>query len=158
MYNHIRIFQTSTNQVRILHVEGCPKVSWYSLVQAEGRQEKKIIIWSHGSYRTSKAWPPSGVVWGFFWDNNHYLVCRAVNMVYPDSFSKTRNCFSVYRRYTVASELKDPIWHSLEWQIGSFSSEATIRLCRSARPKGSICLFVKWTDTAFWLCTAVSLC
>ena len=26
----------------------------------------------------------------------------------------------------VASELKDPIWHSLEWQIGSFSSEATI--------------------------------
>ena len=28
--------------------------------------------------------------------------------------------------YFVASELKDPIWHSLEWQIGSFSSEATI--------------------------------
>ena len=28
--------------------------------------------------------------------------------------------------YIVASELKDPIWHSLEWQIGSFSSEATI--------------------------------
>ena len=26
----------------------------------------------------------------------------------------------------VASELNDPIWHSLEWQIGSFSSEATI--------------------------------
>ena len=26
----------------------------------------------------------------------------------------------------VASELKDPIWHSSEWQIGSFSSEATI--------------------------------
>ena len=25
----------------------------------------------------------------------------------------------------VASELKDPIWHSSEWQIGSFSSEAT---------------------------------
>ena len=31
-------------------------------------------------------------------------------------------------RYIVASELKDPIWHSLEWQIGSFSSEATICL------------------------------
>ena len=30
--------------------------------------------------------------------------------------------------YIVASELKDPIWHSLEWQIGSFSSEATICL------------------------------
>ena len=28
--------------------------------------------------------------------------------------------------YLVASELKDPIWHSSEWQIGSFSSEATI--------------------------------
>ena len=28
-------------------------------------------------------------------------------------------------RQFVASELKDPIWHSLEWQIGSFSSEAT---------------------------------
>ena len=28
--------------------------------------------------------------------------------------------------YIVASELNDPIWHSLEWQIGSFSSEATI--------------------------------
>ena len=28
--------------------------------------------------------------------------------------------------YFFASELKDPIWHSLEWQIGSFSSEATI--------------------------------
>ena len=30
------------------------------------------------------------------------------------------------RVHFVASELKDPIWHSLEWQIGSFSSEATI--------------------------------
>ena len=28
--------------------------------------------------------------------------------------------------HIVATELKDPIWHSLEWQIGSFSSEATI--------------------------------
>ena len=30
--------------------------------------------------------------------------------------------------HTVASELNDPIWHSLEWQIRSFSSEATIHL------------------------------
>ena len=29
-------------------------------------------------------------------------------------------------QHIVASELKDPIWHSSEWQIGSFSSEATI--------------------------------
>ena len=28
--------------------------------------------------------------------------------------------------HIVASELMDPIWHSSEWQIGSFSSEATI--------------------------------
>ena len=33
-------------------------------------------------------------------------------------------------KHIVASELKDPIWHSLEWQIGSFSSEATILLKR----------------------------
>ena len=32
--------------------------------------------------------------------------------------------FETYR-HIVASELKDPIWHSLEWQIGFFSSEAT---------------------------------
>ena len=31
-----------------------------------------------------------------------------------------------YMLYIVASELNDPIWHSSEWQIGSFSSEATI--------------------------------
>ena len=31
-----------------------------------------------------------------------------------------------YRRL----ELKDPIWHSLEWQIGSFSSEATIYILK----------------------------
>ena len=30
-----------------------------------------------------------------------------------------------YQLQIVALELKDPIWHSLEWQIGSFSSEAT---------------------------------
>ena len=34
--------------------------------------------------------------------------------------------FSIIPDDLVASELKDPIWHSLEWQIGSFSSEATI--------------------------------
>ena len=32
-----------------------------------------------------------------------------------------------YNLYFVASELNDPIWHSSEWQIGSFSSEATIQ-------------------------------
>ena len=33
-----------------------------------------------------------------------------------------------YQHQIVASELNDPIWHSSEWQIGSFSSEAT-RCC-----------------------------
>ena len=32
----------------------------------------------------------------------------------------------INQQHFVATELKDPIWHSLEWQIGSFSSEATI--------------------------------
>ena len=31
----------------------------------------------------------------------------------------------VVHTHFVASELKDPIWHSSEWQIGSFSSEPT---------------------------------
>ena len=33
---------------------------------------------------------------------------------------------SMWRQHIVASELKDPICHSNECQIGSFSSEATI--------------------------------
>ena len=33
---------------------------------------------------------------------------------------------SIHPNYLVASELKDPICHSDECQIGSFSSEATI--------------------------------
>ena len=36
--------------------------------------------------------------------------------------------------HTVASELKDPICHSNECQIGSFSSEATIHLLSSRQP------------------------
>ena len=38
-------------------------------------------------------------------------------------FQKKRS-FKDIKKF-VASELKDPIWHSSEWQIGSFSSEAT---------------------------------
>ena len=40
------------------------------------------------------------------------------------------------RRYIVASELKDPICHSDECQIGSFSSEATI--CKNSADMGFI--------------------
>ena len=42
----------------------------------------------------------------------------------------------------------------------SFVGQPHIRLLRfhlqhcSAKPKGSICLLVKWADAAFWLCTA----
>ena len=38
------------------------------------------------------------------------------------------NCMSARKLYIVASELKDPICHSDECQIGSFSSEATISI------------------------------
>ena len=44
---------------------------------------------------------------------------------------------SEYLIYIVASELKDPIWHSLEWQIGSFSSEATTFQFRTASPENT---------------------
>ena len=43
-----------------------------------------------------------------------YTQCRTLNQHHSE------------KAYIVASELKDPICHSLEWQIGSFSSEATI--------------------------------
>ena len=48
----------------------------------------------------------------------------------------------------------------LWWLIGSVWSYPLavcnrIRLFCSAKPKGSICLLVKWADTAFWRCTAV---
>ena len=39
---------------------------------------------------------------------------------------------------TIYSELNDPIWHSLEWQIGSFSSEATIYICKNINLKSII--------------------
>ena len=44
------------------------------------------------------------------------------------SAGKNRNHHVIDERHLAASELKDPIWHSSEWQIGSFSSEATICL------------------------------
>ena len=46
-------------------------------------------------------------------------ICIGLREIYKKSFKSVLE-------YIVASELKDPIWHSLEWQIGSFSSEATI--------------------------------
>ena len=46
--------------------------------------------------------------------------------MYPKSKKVLDDFLKSIDRYIVASELKDPIWHSSEWQIGSFSSEATI--------------------------------
>ena len=40
-------------------------------------------------------------------------------------FPKQRQTLYFPSKQFVASELKDPIWHSLEWQIGSFRFEAT---------------------------------
>ena len=45
--------------------------------------------------------------------------------------------------HIVASELKNPIWHSLEWQIGSFGSEATICAAQLA-PLTSIYTSYSW--------------
>ena len=56
------------------------------------------------------------------------IVHRTIPRRWP-SIETTRinvTCLLVYGAYIVASELKDPICHSNECQIGSFSSEATI--------------------------------
>ena len=42
------------------------------------------------------------------------------------SYQQHKSALNLLDCHIVASELKDPIWHSLEWQIGSFSFEATI--------------------------------
>ena len=58
-----------------------------------------------------------------FWKHIYVdpINCHQIEVLWVESPS----CW-VMRFYIVASELKDPIWHSSEWQIGSFSSEATI--------------------------------
>ena len=52
-----------------------------------------------------------------------FRICftEGINNFYGSHWKQPKCCL-----YIVASELKDPIWHSSEWQIGSFSSEATI--------------------------------
>ena len=48
-----------------------------------------------------------------------------------------------WRHQIVASELKDPIWHSLEWQIGSFSSEETrCRFKQILNPQNSLIIII----------------
>ena len=53
-----------------------------------------------------------------------------VNDLRYSSYFRSDISLFLYTIYIVASELKDPIWHSLEWQIGSFSSEATIYMLK----------------------------
>ena len=70
---------------------------------------------------------------------------RINNGVYPEA---TRGETMIFlwkpQDYIVASELKDPIWHSSEWQIGSFSSEATtcskISMISGARTRTHTCM------------------
>ena len=54
----------------------------------------------------------------------------------------------LYQLDIVATELKDPIWHSSEWQIGSFSSEATKYIFHIRANKWenilSLVIFLKW--------------
>ena len=42
-----------------------------------------------------------------------------------DGITRVPYVINKVHNHIVATELKDPIWHSLEWQIRSFSSEAT---------------------------------
>ena len=53
---------------------------------------------------------------------------------------------SIHPNYLVASELKDPICHSDECQIGSFSSEATICEVVYAKDMGQLSI---WYITEF---------
>ena len=48
------------------------------------------------------------------------------NIAFRNTQAFGLNPSSASDAYIVGSELKDPIWHSSEWQIGSFSSEVTI--------------------------------
>ena len=59
--------------------------------------------------------------------------------------------FSLFLR--ISAEL---IWSLSETPWTNLSSDKT-HAFRSANAKGSICLLVKWADTAFQLCTASSL-
>ena len=64
---------------------------------------------------------------------NIELICsvvRAVGVI-EDVRHLFRSSYALwpYIMYIVASELKDPICHSNECQIGSFSSRATIYTC-----------------------------
>ena len=49
--------------------------------------------------------------------------------VYLNHITITLSDWNAYQiEDVIAWELKDPIWHSLEWQIGSISSQATMCL------------------------------
>ena len=62
----------------------------------------------------------AGMLWPF-------LVFFAERVPFFKDFLSRMHCSTVKEViYIVASELKDPICHSDECQIGSFSSEATI--------------------------------
>ena len=65
----------------------------------------------------------------YFWSNSIQspsLFCRAVPWLFQSALT-LHTC--THHHHFVASELKDPICHSDECQIGSFSSEATICVC-----------------------------
>ena len=63
------------------------------------------------------------MIWEYYFDVNDTLNRSVVSLCYM---------FTHRRIYIVASELNDPICHSNECQIGSFSSEATI--CAASLP------------------------
>ena len=78
-------------------------------------------------------WPPAcGLltwhVWSFYLPQDDFF-CATWDLLTCHKRSSPATCRSFHLPHIVASELKDSIWHSLEWQIGSFSSEATIWSC-----------------------------
>ena len=56
----------------------------------------------------------------------------------------------MYAENIVASELKDPIWHSSEWQIGSFSFEATIWTINKSHVLSLDTVYVCTRSKLFW--------
>ena len=58
------------------------------------------------------------------WLKTTMLIQSKISLYSSDVAKKSKP--AIKNQHIVATELKDPIWHSLEWQIGSFSSVATI--------------------------------
>ena len=57
-----------------------------------------------------------------------------------DKVRSNKTLPSKHTKHFVASELKDPIWHSLEWQIGSRGDDL-YNICTMLDQRG-----IRWAD------------